>query len=99
MSFKKSFGKSIVLLLIIFILIIGGLLWFDYLGVFQVKSLFSPVYKLLGKTPQTSVTTTQTNPLTANLDEDRLRKQKEANDIFKEELDKREADIKLLEEQ
>ena len=78
MSFKKSLGKSVVLLLIILILVIGGLLWFDYLGVVQVKSLFSPVYKLLGKTPQSSVTATQTAPLSANLDEDRLRKQKEA---------------------
>ena len=99
MSFKKSLGKSIVLLLIIFILIIGGLLWFDYLGVVQVKSMFAPVYKMLGKEPQSSVTATQTAPLSANLDEARLRKQKEANDIFKEELDKREADIKLLEQQ
>ena len=99
MSFKKSLGKSIVLLLIILILIIGGLLWFDYLGVVQVKSMFAPVYKMLGKEPQSSVTATQTAPLSANLDEDRLRKQKEANDIFKEELDKREADIKLLEQQ
>ena len=86
MSFKKSLGKSIVLLLIILILIIGGLLWFDYLGVVQVKSMFAPVYKMLGKEPQSSVTATQTAPLSANLDEDRLRKQKEANDIFKEEL-------------
>ena len=35
----------------------------------------------------------------SNLDEDRLRKQREANDIFKEELDKREADIASLENQ
>ena len=83
MSFKKSLGKSIVLLLIILILIIGGLLWFDYLGVVQVKSMFAPVYKMLGKEPQSSVTATQTAPLSANLDEDRLRKQKEANDDAK----------------
>ena len=95
----KSFGKSIVLILIILILIVGGLLWFDRLGVVNVKSLFSPVYKVLHKEAQTSQTATQSKPLVANLDEDRLKKQREANDIYKEELDKREADIAALEAQ
>jgi len=99
MSFKKSLGKSVVLLIIILILIVGGLVWFDFLGVVHVKSMFAPAYKLFGKTPQTSTTVTQSKPLVSNLDEDRLRKQREANDIFKEELDKREADITALENQ
>ena len=96
---SKSFGKSIVLILIILILIVGGLLWFDRLGVVNVKSLFSPVYKVLHKEAQTSQTASQSKPLVANLDEDRLKKQREANDIYKEELDKREADIAALEAQ
>ena len=99
MSFKQSFGKSFVLILIIIILVIGGLLWFDYLGIVHVKSLFSPVYKLLGKEPQTSVTSTQSEPLTANLDQDRLNKQLEAIDIRMEELDKRETDLEESEKQ
>ncbi len=99
MSFKKSLGKSFVLLLVILILIIGGLLWFDRLGVIHVKSVFSPVYKVLKKEPQTSTTATQSKPLTANLDEDRLRKQRESLDIFKEELDKRQQDIESAEKQ
>lgn len=96
---QHNFGKSLVLILVILILVIGGLLWFDYLGIVHVKSVFAPVYKALGKTPQTSQTVTQSKPLTSNLDEDRLKKQREANDIFKEELDKREADIQALENQ
>ena len=99
MSFKKSLGKSVVLLIIILILLVGGLLWFDFLGVLNVKSVFSPLYKMMGKTPQTSTTVTQSKPLVSNLDEDRLRKQREANDLFKEELDKREQDILDLENQ
>ena len=99
MSFKKNFGKSFVLILIIVILVLGGLLWFDYLGIIKAKSFFSPLYKLMGKEPQTSVTATQSNPLVANLDEDRLKKQREALDIFKEELDKREADVQTAEKQ
>jgi flagellar protein FlbB len=98
-SFKKNFGKSFVLILIIVILVLGGLLWFDYLGIIKAKSFFSPLYKLMGKEPQTSVTATQSNPLVANLDEDRLKKQREALDIFKEELDKREADVQAAEKQ
>lgn len=90
----KNVGKTIVLLIVIIVLVLGGLLWFDYLGVVHVKSVFAPVYKLLGKTPQTSLTATQTNPLTSNLDEERLAKQREALDLFAEELDKRENDIK-----
>ena len=70
MSFKKSLGKSIVLLLIILILIIGGLLWFDYLGVIQAKSFFAPVYKLFGLVPQTSVSITNNDPvLMSNLED------------------------------
>ncbi len=99
MSFKKSLGKSFVLIIIILILIVGGLLWFDNLGLIHVKSIFSPLYKVLNKTPQTSTTITQSKPLVANLDEDRLRKQREALDIFKEELDKRETDIQAVEKQ
>ena len=71
MSFKKSLGKTFVLLIIILILLAGGLLWFDHLGVVHVKSLFSPAYKILKKDPQTSSTATQSRPLVANLDEDR----------------------------
>ncbi len=99
MSFKKSLGKTFVLLIIILILIVGGLLWFDYLGVVHVKSIFSPLYTLMHKAPQTSTTATQTKPLVANLDEDRLLKQRQALDIYKEELDKRQADIEAVEKQ
>jgi flagellar protein FlbB len=54
---------------------------------------------MLHKDPQTSTTATQSKPFVANLDEDRLRKQREALDIYKEELDKRETDIDALEKQ
>ena len=99
MSFKKSLGKSFVLLIIILILIVGGLLWFDYLGVVHVKNIFAPLYTLMHKAPPTSTPATQSKPLTANLDEDRLLKQREALNLFKEELDKREADIAVVEKQ
>lgn len=89
----KAVGKSIVLIMLIIIMALGGLLWFDYLGVVHVKSVFSPLYKVLGKTPQTSVTATSSNPIVADLDQDRINKQREAIELRTEELDKRENEI------
>ena len=93
MSFRRNFGKCFVLLLIIIILVLGGLLWFDYLGIVHAKNVFTPVYKLFGKDTQVSSSSTQSKPLVSNLDEDRLNKQKEAINLQIEELDKREADL------
>ena len=89
----KSFGKTIVLIMLIIIMALGGLLWFNYLGFIRMNTIFSPVYKLLGKDPQTSVTATSSNPITADLDQDRINKQIEALDIRREEYDRREEDI------
>lgn len=96
---SSSLGKTVVLLFLIIILVLGGLLWFDFLGVIRVKNLFSPVYKIFGLSPQTSVTSTSSKPLSADLDLDRLAKQREALDIYREELEKREGDSSLAEEQ
>ena len=98
MGFGKSFGKTIVLLILVIILILGGLLWFDYLGVIQAKKLFAPFYRLIGKEPQTSVAvTTNTEILQADLDNERLEKRLEELSLRSEELDKREQDIAALE--
>ena len=92
-------GKTIFLLILIIILVLGGLLWFDYLGVIHAKKIFAPAYKLVGLAPQTSLTSTNSKPLDADLDEDRFAKRIEALDIRTQELDKREGDIKKVEEQ
>lgn len=99
MAKSNSFGKTVVLLFLIVILVLGGLLWFDFLGVIRVKSLFNPIYKAIGWQRQTSTTSTSTKPLTADLDQDRLDKQREALDLYREELEKREADTVSIEEQ
>lgn len=99
MSFAKSLGKSFVLIIIILIMLIGGSLWLDYLDVISVKKTFAPLYTVLGKTPQTSTTATQSKPLVANLDEDRLNKIQESLILQAESLDKRESDIAAKETQ
>lgn len=79
--------------MLIIIMALGGLLWFDYLGVVHVKTVFSPLYKLLGKAPQTSATSTYSKPILGDIDQERLDRQRESLDLYREELDRREADI------
>lgn len=93
MARSRGVGKSIALLFLILAIILGGLLWFDYLGIIKAKSIFAPVYKLFGLQPQNSVSATSSKPLQANLEDDRLAKRLEALEIRSQELDKRESDI------
>ena len=98
MGFGKSLGKTIVLLILVIILILGGLLWFDYLGVIHAKKIFAPFYRLIGKEPQTSVAvTTNQELLQVDLDEERLAKRLEELSLRSGELDKRELDIQAME--
>lgn len=99
MARSHNLGKSIVLLLLIIILVLGGLMWFDYLGVIKAKKLFAPAYKMLHLEPQTSETATQGKPLTADLTADRLAKGMEQVELRRQELDKRESDIARAESQ
>ncbi|MBQ5400186.1 MAG: flagellar protein FlbB [Treponema sp.] len=99
MSRAKTLGKSIVLIILIIILVLAGLLWFDYLGIIQMKKFFSPVYKLFGLQPQTTTADSSPNDLSEeDLDNARFAKRLEALDIRTEELDKRESDIQNGEE-
>lgn len=94
----KSFGKTIVLLMLIIIMALGGLLWFDYLGVMHVRTVFNPLFKALGKDPQTSVTATSSAPVVADLDQDRINKQLESIEIQREELSRREEEVAVKEQ-
>ena len=76
MAKGKNLGKSIVLLFLIIILCLGGLLWFDYLGIIHAKTLFTPLYRILGREVQTSMTAVR--PLNNDIDQDRIDKQREA---------------------
>lgn len=95
----KTLGKCIVLLLLIIILCLGGLLWFDFLGIVNMKGVFAPVYKLFGRAPQTSSTITSVSSLNPDLDQDRLDKQREALTIYEQELEAREANLAVFEQQ
>lgn len=99
MARAKNLLKSLTLLLLIIILVLFGIIWFDFLGVIQAKSFLAPVYRILRLEPQTSTSVSSTRNLAeADLDNDRFAKRLEALDIRTEELDKRENDIKTQED-
>ena len=99
MSAGKAFGKSILLIILIIILVLFGTLWFDYLGIIHAKKSFAPLFKLVGLAPQTSLTDSNPEQLVeADLDNDRFAKRLEALEIRSEELLKRESDVKLAED-
>lgn len=100
MGQAKNIGKTLAMLILIVIMVLGGLMWFDYLGLINAKSFFMPVYSLFGLDPQTSVSNTQADlSLTANLEDDRFAKRLEALTIRNEEQNQREANILLAEAQ
>jgi len=88
---RGTFGRVIVLLIMIVLLGIGGTLWFDYLGIIESRHIFSPVYKLFGMMPPSGISTLPTE--NGDLDADRIAKRLEAIDLRAQELDLREQDI------
>lgn len=94
----RGLGKTIALLFLVIILILIAIIWFDYIGLIQAKKIFSPVYKLFGLEPQTSVSYTQQNE-TVDIDDERFLKRQEQIEQRSQELDQREADIALKEQQ
>ncbi|MDR1786123.1 MAG: flagellar protein FlbB [Spirochaetaceae bacterium] len=97
MGTVQYIAKIFVLLALITVMVFGGLMWFDYLGVIELKKQLAPVYRLVGLQPQTGITASADNPFTADLDDDRLAKRLEALNVRDEELSKREADISAQE--
>lgn len=95
----KAVGKSIVLIMLIIIMILGGLLWFDYLGIVQAKRLFTPLYHLMGRDPQTSKSVSSAVAVIGDLDQERLDKTREALDLYKQALEKEKAELELAKAQ
>jgi flagellar protein FlbB len=87
-------GRSIVLLLLIGILAIGGIIWFDYLNVIDAKSVLAPVYKYIPFIAGEGRTQPKTTPDDLiNLDAERLAVRLEALDFVKMEMDVLQRDI------
>lgn len=87
----RVLGRAIVLLILILILAIGGLVWFDYLGILDLKSSFGPLYRVMGIKTQEPGAISAESPVL--FDEERMAKRLESLQTRSEELDSREADI------
>jgi len=88
--------RIFILFLLIIVLALGGIIWFDYLGVVDAKSMISPVYQALGLGRRSAVASADDPNL---LDRERLAKQQDALVLTRQELDSREAALVAKEKQ
>jgi len=92
-SFGKPrvLGRIVLLLLIILALIVGGLVWFDYLGIIEVKRLLGPAYRAVGIPARAAAPVAATSP--DLLEDERMGKRLEALQARADELDARDAEL------
>jgi flagellar protein FlbB len=82
--------RIFVLFLLLIVLTLGGIIWFDYLGLVDAKSMISPVYRLLGFEKRSSVASADDPNL---LDRERLAKEQDALALRQQDLDTRSASL------
>ncbi len=87
----RVLGRAIVLVVLILALAIGGLVWFDFLGVVDAKGMLGPVYRLLGVRVRGPSAIPADSPVL--LEEERFAKRLEALAARSDELDQREAEL------
>lgn len=85
---RRVFGRIVVMLIMILALAIGGLFWFDYLGIVDAKAFFAPVLRLAGLRTRTGTALPADSPTL--LDDERFAKQLEAVEAMRQELGERE---------
>jgi flagellar protein FlbB len=93
-------GRTIVLLILIAILSVGGLIWFDYLNVIDAKSVLTPVYERVPfinkvlKIPGLGRTQPKTKPdEILDLNAERLAMRLEALDYLNQEMETKKKDM------
>ncbi|GHU97167.1 flagellar protein FlbB [Spirochaetia bacterium] len=84
-------GRIIVLIILILVMAGGGLVWFDYLGVIDAKTVLAPVYRLLGRGGRTQGPTDPDELL--SLDAERLAIRLEALELQSMELDRKDQEL------
>jgi flagellar protein FlbB len=80
--------RVVILLLLVAVLVLGGLVWFDYLGIVDAQGLLAPVFTLIRGE---RVVVDAEDPLL--LEKERMAKQLEALAIRSEELDAWEGEL------
>jgi flagellar protein FlbB len=87
----RVLGRIILLLAMILALAIGGIVWFDFLGLVDAKAVMSPLYKALGVRTRVAAPVKADSP--ALLEEERYAKRLESIMVRSEELDSRKGDL------
>ena len=87
--------QILLLLLLIVGLVVGGLIWFDYLGILDVNDTFAPVLSLVGIAPRQG-TGEPTDVML--LDRVRLEKQQQAVNLREAQLDQTRLELQNQEE-
>ncbi|MDF1566953.1 MAG: flagellar protein FlbB [Spirochaetaceae bacterium] len=95
-SYNRGGGvaKVFFLLILILALIVGGLVWLDFLGILDVKDQLSPITSLFGVERRTPVEQPFSPML---LDADRLSKERQAISIDRRELESSAQELELRE--
>jgi flagellar protein FlbB len=80
--------RIFILFLLLMVLTLGGIIWFDYLGLIDAKAMISPVYRLLGFEKRSNVASADDPNL---LDKERLAKAQDALTLRQQDMDARDA--------
>jgi len=87
-------GRSIVLLLLIAILSVGSIIWFDYLNVIDAKSVLAPIYERIPFVPGIGRIQPKTQPdEILDLNSERLAIRLEALDLLNLEMETKNKDL------
>ena len=87
-------GKTIILLLLVIILATGGVIWFDFLNIFDAKTVLAPIYRFLPFVPGDGRTQARIPAdEIINIDAERLSIRLEALEIQRLEMESQQTDI------
>jgi len=87
-------GRTIVLLLLIAILSVGGIIWFDFLNVIDAKSVLAPIYARIPFVPGAGRIQPKTQPdEILDLNSERLAIRLEAIELLNMEMDTKKRDL------
>jgi flagellar protein FlbB len=87
----RVLGRIILLLAMILALAIGGIVWFDYIGLIDAKAVMAPAYRMLGIKARGAAPIRSDSP--ALLEEERYAKRLESVTVRSEDLDTRQTGL------
>ncbi len=92
---QRVLGRVVVMVIINIVIVIAGLVWFDFLGILDLKGVFGPVYRLVGMDARKPAAYPADRPTL--LDDERYAKQLAAVESGRQELAERERAVAAAE--